>query len=105
MLWIGPATMLMRGRDGALACAAVMGDPGSSTLRLLGGTGAAARLEMTSTGPSLRMTGKATPPANPSTAKKAKGKPASFRGSVTASTSAKARALPATCSSLKRYLP
>lgn len=102
--WIGPATMLMRGRDGTLACHAVVGDPGKSSLTLLGGTGQAGRLVMTSTGPALKMTG-GKPPANPSAAKKAKGKPSSFRGSVTASTGTKSRALPATCSSLKRYLP
>ena len=102
---IGSSTMLLRGKDGALACLAVTGTPTTSTYVFTGGTGAAARLTGDATATNLRMRVKPTKAKSVSYKGKKQKKAIRSNATIAAGTAATATPLPAACAALRRYLP
>lgn len=105
-VYTGASTVLLRGRNGTLACLTVNASIANSVLTMRGGTGSASRLVFTAnqiqtpfTLPTLaefaRQNRAKTPP---------KARPVIGRGPITASTGAKPRPLNAACRGLQRHL-
>ena len=102
---IGSSTMLLRGKNGALACLAVTGTPGSSTYVFTGGTGPAATLAGDATSTSLNMRVKQTKAKTVSFKGQRQRKAIRSNATISASTTKQRTPLPAACGTLRRYLP
>lgn len=108
--YVGQSTVLLQGRDGVRACLSVSADESGVATTLTGGTGAAAKLSLTSREQQVPFE---LLPAS-ALAKLGKGgkrgpvllstRPARGAGEMQASTRSRARGLPGACRGLVRYL-